>query len=294
MPECAEADTEAAEGIAEGPADPVPVIEEVAGHSVCDADPLRAFLEIDIPVAIDSEPFLQADETGPQGFLEEIRTLEILRKQVPALHFAPELRRHLGPGVADELVAVKSVAEGVDFILALEREIHPGEQVVVLIRPAGDGRFEEGVFRFHHAGRPPADINPLIENHQSGLLRVDLREFFYLFVKMEIEIVARVIQQGYQQAQKFELVVGQNQVGVSGHRFMAASFGITEINIGDWSVLFPLLQWRQLHIVPIPISQTFVIIFGTHQFFPFEFVFGTIGKPFFQNAISFFKGMFVV
>lgn len=112
------------------------------GHPFGYTDPLRTLFEIDVPIALQAEQFLQTQETCTKSLLDETPALKVLREKMPALHLSGKGRRHLRPGIAYELIPVVTVEEIMDIILALNGQVHPGEQMIILIGSPGAGSFK--------------------------------------------------------------------------------------------------------------------------------------------------------
>jgi len=200
--------------MAEGLADPFLVVEEAADHRFGHADPLGAFLEIHAGVALVADGLLDADPGGAQDALALRAVLEVTREEVPALDLADDFRRHSREGVADEFLALVLLEEGVDVVLALERQIHAREEVVVGVGAVLQRGAEEGVFRLHDGVVAPAHVDAVAEHDQARLVGVQRGQFADLAVDVHEDVVARVVQTPDQGLEQRELVVREDEEGV--------------------------------------------------------------------------------
>ena len=115
---------------------------------------------------------------------------------------------------ADELLILIAVAERMDAVVGLYRQVRPGKKVVTRIRAAVPCFPEEKQLAPDHAHVHPSDVQPFLQDAESGPGDMQLRERTGLPVHVEEYVVARVVQQVQEDLQLVKAAVGDYEEGV--------------------------------------------------------------------------------
>ena len=120
---------------------------------------------------------------------------------------------------SDKIPARIVVQETMDFLLALQRHVHAGKEMVIRVRSLAERCFKEGDFGLDDRQGPPvAGASLLDECHVAvpagdGLEQGDVRPF----VDMDEQVVVRMVQQQDQSPEDFRFIVCEDAVCVPGH-----------------------------------------------------------------------------
>ena len=109
-----------------------------------------------------------------------------------------------------------------NIILILQREIHPRDEMVMAVLTARvHDRMKELVLCLKHTHISPAHIHSVLEDVESSMLGLNIRQNRELAVKMDIDIIAHIIQPLYEKREELRLIMSQYEVSMFHTAMMA-------------------------------------------------------------------------